>query len=199
MRISLRSAPTLRGLKQPEISVHVDHNIRGHLTAHTDTMRSSIARRAAARVVSDFVSHAPSARGGAAAPSKGIKVINITPYAASEVTGGGGLPHARAGVSAQTKPSQLDQHWVNAFHKIHGRGFASSAAARAGLSPAETKKRMDEINDNFAEAREEIEAAMEAVGTTYFNEEAEYAKEVTEKTLGTFEASSRGHLMRPHA
>jgi len=26
---------------------------------------------------------------------------------------------------------------------------------------------------------------MEAVGTTYFNEEAEYAKEVTEKTLGT--------------
>lgn len=162
-------------------------------------MRSSIARRAAARVVSDFVSHAPSARGGAAAPSKGIKVINITPYAASEVTGGGGLPHARAGVSAQTKPSQLDKHWVDAFHKIHGRGFASSAAARAGLSPAETKKRMDEINDNFAEAREEIEAAMEAVGTTYFNEEAEYAKEVTEKTLGTFEASSRSHPTRPHA
>ena len=123
-------------------------------------MRSSIARRAA-RVVSDFVSHAPSARGGAAAPSKGIKVINITPYAASEVTGGGGLPHARAGVSAQTKPSQLDKHWVDAFHKIHGRGFASSAAARAGLSPAETKKRMDEINDNFAEAREEIEIAEE--------------------------------------
>mmetsp|Transcript_2843 Transcript_2843/g.11204 ORF Transcript_2843/g.11204 Transcript_2843/m.11204 type:complete len:189 (-) Transcript_2843:146-712(-) len=149
-------------------------------------MRTSIARRAAARVVSDFVSHAPSASGGAAAPSKGIKVINITPYAASEVTGGGGLPHARAGVSAQTKPSQLDKHWVNAFHKIHGRGFASSAAARAGLSPAETKKRMDEINDNFAEAREEIEAAMEAVGTTYFNEEAEYAKEVTEKTLGMY-------------
>ena len=58
---------------------------------------------------------------------------------------------------------------------------------------------MDEINDNFAEAREEIEAAMEAVGTTYFNEEAEYAKEVTEKTLGTFEASSPSHPMRPHA
>jgi hypothetical protein len=53
------------------------------------------------------------------------------------------------------------------------------------LSPKDVKKRMDEINDNFTEAREEIEAAMEAVGTTYFNEEAEYAKEVTEKTLGT--------------
>jgi thermostable 8-oxoguanine DNA glycosylase len=55
----------------------------------------------------------------------------------------------------------------------------------ATLSPKDVKKRMDEINDNFTEAREEIEAAMEAVGTTYFNEEAEYAKEVTEKTLGT--------------
>ena len=97
------------------------------------------------------------------------------------------MPHAHAGVSAQTKPSQLDRHWVNAFHKIHARGFASSYAARmaATLSPKDVKKRMDEINDNFTEAREEIEAAMEAVGTTYFNEEAEYAKEVTEKTLGT--------------
>jgi thermostable 8-oxoguanine DNA glycosylase len=55
----------------------------------------------------------------------------------------------------------------------------------ATLSPKDVKKRMEEINDNFTEAREEIEAAMEAVGTTYFNEEAEYAKEVTEKTLGT--------------
>jgi hypothetical protein len=97
------------------------------------------------------------------------------------------VPHAHAGVSAQTKPAQLDRHWVNAFHKIHTRGYASSYAARmaATLSPKDVKKRMDEINDNFTEAREEIEAAMEAVGTTYFNEEAEYAKEVTEKTLGT--------------
>ena len=55
---------------------------------------------------------------------------------------------------------------------------------------------MDEINDNWRRPRE-IEAAMEAVGTTYFNEEAEYAKEVTEKTLGTFEASSRSHPKRP--
>ena len=150
-------------------------------------MRTSDVMRKAARVVSDLVSHAPSARGGAAAPSKGIKVINITPYAASKVAGGGGVPHAHAGVSAQTKPSQLDRHWVNAFHKIHTRGYASSIASRmaATLSPKDVKKRMDEINDNFTEAREEIEAAMEAVGTTYFNEEAEYAKEVTEKTLGT--------------
>ena len=29
----------------------------------------------------------------------------------------------------------------------------------------------------------QFEAAMEAVGTTYFNEEAEYAREVTERTL----------------
>ena len=171
---------------QPDFSRHVDH-CQWHRLGFTSTMRTSDVMRKAARVVSDLVSHAPSARGGAAAPSKGIKVINITPYAASKVAGGGGVPHAHAGVSAQTKPAQLDRHWVNAFHKIHTRGYASSFTARmaATLSPKDVKKRMDEINDNFTEAREEIEAAMEAVGTTYFNEEAEYAKEVTEKTLGT--------------
>ena len=48
------------------------------------------------------------------------------------------------------------------------------------------KRRVDDINDSFTEAREEIEAAMEAVGTTYFNEEAEYAQEVTERTLAMY-------------
>ena len=62
------------------------------------------------------------------------------------------------------------------------RGFAA-ASAGSPLTPEEVERRMDEINDSFAEAREEIEAAMEAVGTTYFNEEAEYAREVTERTL----------------
>lgn len=64
------------------------------------------------------------------------------------------------------------------------RGFAAAAGVGSPLSPEEVKKRMDQINDSFAEAREEIECAMEAVGTTYFNEEAEYAQEVTGKVLG---------------
>ena len=67
------------------------------------------------------------------------------------------------------------------------RGFMSSSSSSseaAALSPDEVKKRQDEINDNFSIAREEIESAMEAAGTTYFDEEAEFARELTEKTLG---------------
>ena len=58
------------------------------------------------------------------------------------------------------------------------------------LSPEDMKRRVDDINDSFTEAREEIEAAMEAVGTTYFNEEAEYAQEVTD---------ARHHVLRAGA
>ena len=71
------------------------------------------------------------------------------------------------------------------------RGFASAAAARlpaAPLTPEEIKTKSDDIQDAFAEAREEIEAAMEATGTTYFNEEAEYARECVEKVLGEYYA-----------
>ena len=76
----------------------------------------------------------------------------------------------------------------------HARGFA--AAAGGGLSPEETKRRLDAINDAFAEAREEIECAMEAVGTTYFNEEAEYAQEVTGKVLGEDEDALAWRIVR---
>ena len=39
------------------------------------------------------------------------------------------------------------------------------------------------MNDAFAEAREEIEAAMESVGSTYFNEDAEHARACVETTM----------------
>lgn len=61
------------------------------------------------------------------------------------------------------------------------RGFSA-----AGLDPDTLKKRMDEINDAFTEARDEIESAMEAVGTTYFNEDAEIAKECVDGTLAMY-------------
>lgn len=68
------------------------------------------------------------------------------------------------------------------------RDFTASSLSASGatLSPEDMKRRVDDINDSFTEAREEIEAAMEAVGTTYFNEEAEYAQEVTERTLAMY-------------
>jgi len=64
------------------------------------------------------------------------------------------------------------------------RGFA--AAGSVPLSEDALKKRMDEINDAFTEARDEIESAMEAVGTTYFNEDAQIAKECVEQTLAMY-------------
>ena len=66
------------------------------------------------------------------------------------------------------------------------RGFA--AAGSEPLTEDALKKRMDEINDAFTEARDEIESAMEAVGTTYFNEDAEIAKECVEQTLALYYA-----------
>lgn len=46
---------------------------------------------------------------------------------------------------------------------------------------------MDTINLKFAEAREEIEMAMESKETVYFNEEAECARAAVKEVLDRFE------------
>lgn len=51
----------------------------------------------------------------------------------------------------------------------------------------ETDKVVDEINLKFAEAREEIEMALESKETVYFDEEAECARAAVKKVLDMFE------------
>ena len=46
---------------------------------------------------------------------------------------------------------------------------------------------VDAINRDFAEAREEIELALESKETVYFNEEVETAREAVEKVIEKFE------------
>lgn len=46
---------------------------------------------------------------------------------------------------------------------------------------------MDEINLKFAEAREEIEMALESKETVYFDEEAECARAAVKEVLDLFE------------
>lgn len=54
---------------------------------------------------------------------------------------------------------------------------------RRNISTEEQMKLEQEINATFAEAREEIEAAMESVGTTYFNDDAQIAKDLTKECI----------------
>ncbi|KAL6607731.1 hypothetical protein ACP70R_040794 [Stipagrostis hirtigluma subsp. patula] len=62
-----------------------------------------------------------------------------------------------------------------------GRRAFSSAAADYG-------KEVDEVNRKFAEAREEIEAAMESKETVYFDEEASVARDAANDALAAFDA-----------
>ncbi|GFP98564.1 hypothetical protein PHJA_002000300 [Phtheirospermum japonicum] len=55
----------------------------------------------------------------------------------------------------------------------------------------ETDKEVDQINLKFAEAREEIESAMDSKETVYFNEEAECARAVVNEVLEMYEALLR--------
>ncbi|XP_008793484.2 uncharacterized protein LOC103709764 [Phoenix dactylifera] len=57
----------------------------------------------------------------------------------------------------------------------------------AGELPTDHSKEVDEINLKFAEAREEIEAALESKETVYFDEEAECAREAAKVVLEMFE------------
>lgn len=64
-------------------------------------------------------------------------------------------------------------------------------------------KEVDTINLKFAEAREEIEMALESKETVYFDEEAECARNAVNEVLGLFEGlleklpeQERGALQR---
>ncbi|XP_018633821.1 embryogenesis-like protein [Nicotiana tomentosiformis] len=50
----------------------------------------------------------------------------------------------------------------------------------------DTDKEVDKINLKFAEAREEIESAMESKETVYFNEEAECARAAVKEVLDLY-------------
>ncbi|XP_010535114.1 PREDICTED: uncharacterized protein LOC104810483 [Tarenaya hassleriana] len=56
-----------------------------------------------------------------------------------------------------------------------------------GESPPDVNKAVDEINMKFAEAREEIEMAMESKETVYFDEEAECARAAVAEVVEMFE------------
>lgn len=51
----------------------------------------------------------------------------------------------------------------------------------------ETDREVDKINLKFAEAREEIESAMESKETVYFDEEAECARAAVKEVLDLYQ------------
>ncbi|KAJ4740782.1 hypothetical protein LUZ62_076313 [Rhynchospora pubera] len=70
----------------------------------------------------------------------------------------------------------------SSLNRVQLRFFSSN-----GGGPFEYSKEIDEINIKFAEAREEIETAMESKETVYFNEEAECARDAVKEALDLFQ------------
>ncbi|KAL2894389.1 DNA gyrase subunit A [Bienertia sinuspersici] len=77
----------------------------------------------------------------------------------------------------------------NFSHFYHPTFLISNFRTFSGDSNAEFDKNkiVDEINAKFAEAREEVEAAMESKETVYFNEEAECARAAVNEVLDMFD------------
>eukprot|EP00903_Cladosiphon_okamuranus_P011956 g11229.t1 len=59
--------------------------------------------------------------------------------------------------------------------------------ALATLTDEELRRKMEEFNDMFVTAREELEYAEESKDTTYFDEDAAGAKEAVEGAVALFE------------
>jgi len=57
----------------------------------------------------------------------------------------------------------------------------------AAMSESDLKKRLDEFQDLFVEARLTIEDCTDAAGTNYFDEEAEAAQEAVDEAVEAFE------------
>jgi len=92
------------------------------------------------------------------------------------------------------------------FSSVQSTHFAIRHNPRSfssGSGELDHTKEVDTINLKFAEAREEIEMALESKDTVYFNEEAECARDAVNEVLGMFEGllaklpeKERGALQR---
>lgn len=78
-------------------------------------------------------------------------------------------------------PCRIPNASSNVSHENNQRRFSSDSP------PPDVNKVVDEINLKFAEAREEIEMAMDAKETVYFNEEAECARAAVAEVMEMFE------------
>lgn len=68
--------------------------------------------------------------------------------------------------------------------------YSTESGAESGTE-LDYNKEVDMINLKFAEARDEIEMAMESKETVYFNEEAECARDAVKEVLDRFEGLLR--------
>ncbi|KAJ8420517.1 hypothetical protein Cgig2_007772 [Carnegiea gigantea] len=103
-------------------------------------------------------------------PSKNLATIRSHTFSPSELT----IPSMPT-----TNFSRLDQPRRSICHL---RDYSGQSGQEF-----DKNKIVDEINLKFAEAREEIEAAMESKETVYFNEEAECARAAVKEVLDMFE------------
>ncbi|XP_074280329.1 embryogenesis-like protein [Silene latifolia] len=69
---------------------------------------------------------------------------------------------------------------------VFNRPNSSILFCRSFSAEFDKNKIVDEINFKFAEAREEIESAMDSKETVYFNEEAQCAKDAVNEVLDMF-------------
>ncbi|KMT19615.1 hypothetical protein BVRB_1g012300 [Beta vulgaris subsp. vulgaris] len=81
-----------------------------------------------------------------------------------------------------SKPTSNLSHFNDPASSIsHSRKYSGDS-----IEELDKNKIVDEINLKFAEAREEIETAMESKETVYFNEEAECARVAVKEVLDMF-------------
>ncbi|XP_030952123.1 uncharacterized protein LOC115975480 [Quercus lobata] len=86
-----------------------------------------------------------------------------------------------------TSNSHLLPHPTRLISQTHFTGTHLNLLRKYSSESVDHNKEVDTINLKFAEAREEIEMAMESKETVYFNEEAECARAAVKEVLDRFE------------
>ena len=104
--------------------------------------------------------------------------------------------------SNETETISSSLHGLTALSLLSKRTSMATATTKT-IGSAERQRLETEINQLFSEAREEIESALESVGTTYFNEDALLAKGLVSETIERYdlllskcEASEREKVQR---
>ncbi|KAK4601630.1 hypothetical protein RGQ29_010977 [Quercus rubra] len=86
-----------------------------------------------------------------------------------------------------TSNSHLLPHPTRSISQTYFTGTHLNLLRKYSSESVDHNKEVDTINLKFAEAREEIEMAMESKETVYFNEEAECARAAVKEVLDRFE------------
>eukprot|EP00270_Netrium_digitus_P005095 TRINITY_DN16638_c0_g1_i1.p1 TRINITY_DN16638_c0_g1~~TRINITY_DN16638_c0_g1_i1.p1 ORF type:complete len:196 (+),score=23.80 TRINITY_DN16638_c0_g1_i1:30-590(+) len=117
-------------------------------------------------------------------PGSSFSLHSCSPHQSAEIFSDHCSQNASLPFQNHQQHHHHHRHW--SAYNLRRKDFSSAASSSDVLTQEGIRSAVEDINRKFAEAREDIELALESRDTVYFNEESETARQAVEEVLEKF-------------